>query len=130
MKERCTQWSGLRAWSVNSSGPTGIINLSSPTLRVSLGFSTASFCPWDPPGKNTGVGCHCLPQGIFLAQGLNPGLLHFRQILKDRDQVGKVSGSQIVECRPEIILLTGELFGKFSKSCCYCLVAKSCPTLL
>ena len=20
-------------------------------------------CPWDSPGKNTGVGCHCLLQG-------------------------------------------------------------------
>ena len=31
------------------------------------------FCPWDSPGKNTGVGCHALlpPQGIFLTQGLN-----------------------------------------------------------
>ena len=26
------------------------------------------------PGKNTGVGCHFLLQGIFLTQGLNPGL--------------------------------------------------------
>ena len=25
-------------------------------------------CPWDSPGKNTGVGCHCLLQGIFLTQ--------------------------------------------------------------
>ena len=24
------------------------------------------------PGKNTGVGCHVLIQGIFLTQGLNP----------------------------------------------------------
>ena len=36
-------------------------------------------------GKNTGVGCHALLQGIFLTQGLNPWhllcLLHFRQIL-------------------------------------------------
>ena len=32
--------------------------------------------PWDFPGKNTGVGCHFLLQGIFLAQGLNPRLLH------------------------------------------------------
>ena len=47
-------------------------------------------CPtlWDPrdcahqdplsggsPGKNTGVGCHVLLQGIFSTQGLNPGLL-------------------------------------------------------
>ena len=27
---------------------------------------------WDSPGKNTGVGCHALLQGIFLTQGLNP----------------------------------------------------------
>ena len=27
--------------------------------------------PWDFPGKNTGVGCHCLLQEIFLTQGLN-----------------------------------------------------------
>ena len=24
------------------------------------------LCPWDSPGKNTGVGCHTLFQGIFL----------------------------------------------------------------
>ena len=28
----------------------------------------------DSPGKNIGVGCHALPQGIFPTQGLNPGL--------------------------------------------------------
>ena len=27
-------------------------------------------CPWDFPGKNTGVGCHFLLQGIFLTQEL------------------------------------------------------------
>ena len=32
-------------------------------------------------GKNTRVGSHSLLQGIFLTQGLNPGLLHCRQIL-------------------------------------------------
>ena len=32
--------------------------------------------PWDSPGKNTGVGCHALLQGIFLTQGLNPRCLH------------------------------------------------------
>ena len=31
------------------------------------------LCPWDCPGKNTGVGCHALLQGIFPTQGLNPG---------------------------------------------------------
>ena len=32
---------------------------------------TRHLCPWDFPGKHTGVGCHCLLQGIFLTQGLN-----------------------------------------------------------
>ena len=36
------------------------------------------LCPWDPPGKNTGVGCHFLLQGIFLTQGVNLCLLLFR----------------------------------------------------
>ena len=30
------------------------------------------LCPWDSLGKNTGVGCHFLLEGIFLTQGLNP----------------------------------------------------------
>ena len=34
-----------------------------------------SLSPWDFPGKNTGVGCHFLPQRIFLTQGSNPCLL-------------------------------------------------------
>ena len=29
------------------------------------------LCPWDSLGKNTGVGCHFLLQGIFHTQGLN-----------------------------------------------------------
>ena len=39
------------------------------------------LCPWDFPGKNTGVGCHFLLQGIFPTQGYNSCLLHGRQIL-------------------------------------------------
>ena len=35
-------------------------------------------CPWDFPGKNIGVVCHFLLQGIFLTQGLNPCLLCWR----------------------------------------------------
>ena len=35
----------------------------------------------DSPGKNIGVGCLALLQGIFPTQGLNPGLLHCRWIL-------------------------------------------------
>ena len=47
------------------------------------------FDPMDPTGSsvhenslgNTAVGCHSLLQGIFPTRGLNPGLLHCRQIL-------------------------------------------------
>ena len=39
------------------------------------------LCPWDSSGKNTGVDCHALLQGIFPTQGSNPGLPHCRQIL-------------------------------------------------
>ena len=74
-------------------------------------YPTRLLCPWDSPGKNTGVGhvwqkplqyckvislqlikikekkkntgvgCHFLLQGIFPTQGLNPGLPHCRQTL-------------------------------------------------
>ena len=33
------------------------------------------LCPWNFPGKNTGVGRHALLQGIFLTQWQNPHLL-------------------------------------------------------
>ena len=33
------------------------------------------LCPWDSPGKVTGVGCHAFLQGIFPTQGSNLGLL-------------------------------------------------------
>ena len=39
------------------------------------------LCPWDSPGKDTGVGCHALLQGIFPTQRSNPGLLHCSWIL-------------------------------------------------
>ena len=42
---------------------------------------TRLLCPWDSPGKNTGVCCHNLLQGVFPSQGLNLGLPHCRQIL-------------------------------------------------
>ena len=38
------------------------------------------FCPWDSPGKNTGVGCYFLLQGNFPSQRSNPDL-HCRRIL-------------------------------------------------
>ena len=45
----------------------------------------------DSPGKNTGVGCHFLLQGIFLTQGSNPGLPHCMQILYHLSHPGSSS---------------------------------------
>ena len=36
---------------------------------------------WGRPSEHTDMGCHSLPQGIFLTQESNPGLLHCRWIL-------------------------------------------------
>ena len=41
-------------------------------------YPTRLLCPWDSPGKNTGVGCHALLQGILLTQASN---LHFLYLL-------------------------------------------------
>ena len=41
------------------------------------------LCPWNSPGKNTGVGCHFLLQGIFLSQGLNQCLLDLLHLQAD-----------------------------------------------
>ena len=35
------------------------------------------LCPWDSPGKNTGVSCHALLKRIFPTQGWNPWPLTF-----------------------------------------------------
>ena len=39
---------------------------------VQLCNSAKLFCPWDSPGKNSGMGCHFLLQEISLTQGQNP----------------------------------------------------------
>ena len=49
--------------------------LSRLQLFATLCNSIRLLCPWDFPGKNIGVGCHFLLQGIFLTQGLNQHLL-------------------------------------------------------
>ena len=46
---------------------------------LSMGFFFFFFS-WDSSGKNTGVGCHFLLQGIFLTQESNLHLLLGRQV--------------------------------------------------
>ena len=59
-----------------------LVSQSYPTLCDPMNYSLlGSSVSGDSPGKNTGVGCHALLQGIFPTQGSNLGLLHCRQIL-------------------------------------------------
>ena len=50
-------------------------------LEGNMAASVTLLCPWNSPGKNTGVGSHSLLQGIFLTPGSNLGLLHCRWLL-------------------------------------------------
>ena len=65
---------------------------------------TRLLCPWDSPGKNTGVGCHSLLQGIFPTQGSNSSLLLWQvDSLPLSHQVNlTISGALVIimRCRP------------------------------
>ena len=75
-------------------------------LQLHVLSPTRFLYPWDFPGKNPGVGCHLLLQGIFLTQGQNPHLLHW----------------QVCSFTPEPL---GKPFKYY-----YCLVTRSCLTLV
>ena len=55
------------------------------------------ICPWDSPGKNTGVGCHALLQVIFLTQGSNPHLLYLLHWQADIAWVVKITNLQLTQ---------------------------------
>ena len=59
----------------------GLLAKSCPTLVTPWTVACQASLYVGFPGKNTGVGCHFLLQGIFPTQELNLGLLHCRQIL-------------------------------------------------
>ena len=62
-------------------GGGGLVAKSCLTLATPWTVALQAPLSMDFPGKNAGVGCHFLLQGIFLTQGSNSGLLHCRQIL-------------------------------------------------
>ena len=79
---------------------------SCPTLCNPMDCSPLRLlCPWDSPGKNTGVGCHFLLQGIFPTQGSNLGLLHCRQTLYPLSHQGSP---------PKVTVLVDELTHSYS----------------
>ena len=78
LKEWGTQ--GEHVW--NGCTMLGLVAQSCPTLCSLMDCSPpGSSVHAYSPGKNTGVGCHALLQGIFPAQESNPALPHCRQIL-------------------------------------------------
>ena len=62
-------------------------------------------------GKNTGLGCHSLLQGIFLTQESNPGLLPCRQILYYLSPQGSPIFHKGLMCQKNCYLSSG--FGRF-----------------
>ena len=59
-----------------------LVTKSCLTLLLPRGLQpTRLLCSWDFPGRNTGMGCHFLLQGIFQIQGSNLHLLLGRWIL-------------------------------------------------
>ena len=67
-----------------------VVSLCNPMDCSPLGSSVG-----DSPGKSTGLGCRALLQGIFPAQGLNPGLLHCRRILLLFELPGKSKNTAV-----------------------------------
>ena len=71
-----------KSWHVGSSPSLSWSEVaqSCPTLCDPMGCSLpGSSVHGISPGKNTGVGCHSLLQGIFPTQGSKSGLLYCRQ---------------------------------------------------
>ena len=65
------------------------------------------LCPWDSPGKNTGVGCRFLLQGIFPTQGSNLPLLHWQVDSLPVCQLGGIRVRRLtwILCLSNLILL-------------------------
>ena len=69
------------------------------SLYLSMSSSPGSSVHGDSPGRNTGVGCHALLQGIFPTQELNQGPLLCRQI---RYQLSYQKESEVAQSCPTL----------------------------
>ena len=87
---------------------------------------TRLLCLWDSPGKNTGVGCHALPQGFCLTQGANTCLLHLPTLASRFFTIRTTWEAQnsIVEIAHNLGSSWPSAFRGESES-----VSQSCPTL-
>ena len=55
----------VKTWSPNHWRVCYITSVVSDSVRPHRRKPTRLPCPWDSPGKNTGVGCHALLSGLF-----------------------------------------------------------------
>ena len=60
---------------------TSVVTQSCPTLQPHGLYPTRILCPWNFPGKTTGVGWYFLFQGLFLTQKSNLCFLKFLQLV-------------------------------------------------
>ena len=65
----------------------------SDSLRLCGLWSARILCPWDSPGKNTGVSCHFLLQGIFPTEESNRHLPAFAALQADSLPLSHWGGS-------------------------------------
>ena len=72
----------------------------SSILAWRISWTVAHQAPrsWNFPGKNTGVVCHFLLQGVFPTQGSNPCLLHWQADSFTTEPPGKSRKSSIYVC--------------------------------
>ena len=96
--------------------------LGPPEVRVSVsrsvtsdplqphGLKFARFL-WDSPGKNTGVGCHSLLQGIFLNLNLLSPLLQAVSLLSEPPGKPKLSHSNLSFC---LLMSTSSYFSWYT----------------
>ena len=80
--------------------------LSSVWPFVTPWYSTRLLCPWSFPGKDAGVGCHFLLQGIFLTQELNSCLSHLLHWQADSQYYKRHSSNKLISCSMTLIFLT------------------------
>ena len=73
-------------------------------------ITSQALCPWNSPGKSTGVGCHSLLQGIFLTQGSNLVVVMVLPIvhMEGQGRVWRLGGRKALSFNPVVTRLTKE----------------------
>ena len=99
---------------------------------------TRLLCPWDFPGKRTGVGCHCLLHHLLWSTSNKTyehtsSLVHVKHVWKQRVQglheASENQGSFCLCALPSSGSPQGHFLASMCVCVCVCVYAQSCPTL-